>query len=51
MSGKAMKTIPSYLIQSRDTVHAAIDDPRFCEAVQGIAEVIAVALGRGVSSF
>jgi hypothetical protein len=47
MSGAATNAILSYLAQSRDTVQAAIDDPAFCRAIRGIAEVTANALRSG----
>jgi D-sedoheptulose 7-phosphate isomerase len=39
--------ITDYLVQSRDSIQAAIDDPDFCRVVRDIAEVIACALGAG----
>ena len=42
-----MNAIIDYLIQSRDTIQAAIDDPDFCRVVRDIAEVSARALRGG----
>lgn len=39
-----MKAILDYLVQSRDTVQAAIDDPAFSRAIHEIAEVAGSAL-------
>src|SRR3974377_596 len=36
MAGAAVKAIQDYLVQSRDTVQAAIDDPEFVTVVGGI---------------
>jgi D-sedoheptulose 7-phosphate isomerase len=42
-----MDAILGYLVQSRDIVQAAIEDPGFCRAIRDIAEVTAVALRKG----
>src|SRR6516164_2980606 len=47
MAGASMKAILDYLIQSRDTVQAAIDDPEFVAVVRDIVEVTANAIGNG----
>src|SRR5271165_2973541 len=47
MAGAAVKAILDYLIRSRDTVQAAIDDPIFCGTICEIVEVTANALASG----
>jgi len=47
MAGDAVKAILDYLIQSRDLVQAAIDDPEFVAVVRDIAEAAATAIGSG----
>ena len=47
MAGEAVKAILDYLVQSRDTVQAAIDDPEFVAVVRDIVEVTANAIGNG----
>jgi len=47
MAGAAVKTILDYLVRSRDTVQAAIDDPVFVAVVQDIVEVTVNAIGNG----
>src|SRR5499427_10746620 len=47
MAGASVKAILDYLIQSRDTVQAAIDDPEFVTVVRDIVEVTAHAIGNG----
>ena len=47
MAGAAVKAILDYLVQSRDTVQAAIDDPEFVAVVRDIVEVTAIAIGNG----
>jgi len=47
MAGAAVKAILDYLIRSRDTVQAAIDDPAFVAVIQEIVEVTANAIGNG----
>ena len=42
-----MDPIIDYLVRSRDTLQAAIDDPGFCGVVQEIAETVAGALRGG----
>jgi D-sedoheptulose 7-phosphate isomerase len=42
-----VKAILDYLIQSRDLVQAAIDDPEFVAVVRDIAEAAATAIGSG----
>lgn len=39
--------ILDYLVRSRDTIQAAIDDPAFCRAISDIADVTAEALSDG----
>src|SRR5215813_5301979 len=41
------KAILDYLVRSRDTVQAAIDDPEFVAVVRDIVEVTAHAIGNG----
>ena len=47
MASTAMMAILQYLAELRDTLQAAIDDPAFCRAIDGIAGVIANALTDG----
>jgi len=47
MAGASVKAILDYLIQSRDTVQAAIDDREFVTVVRDIVEVTAHAIGNG----
>jgi D-sedoheptulose 7-phosphate isomerase len=47
MAGAAVKAILDYLVRSRDTLQAAIDDAEFLAAVRDIAEVTANAIGNG----
>jgi D-sedoheptulose 7-phosphate isomerase len=47
MAGAAVKAILDYLVRSRDTVQAAIDDPEFVTAVRDIVEVTANAIRNG----
>jgi D-sedoheptulose 7-phosphate isomerase len=47
MAGAAVTEIRDYLVQSRDTLQAAIDDPAFVAAIRDIAEVTAAAIGNG----
>jgi D-sedoheptulose 7-phosphate isomerase len=42
-----VNAIIDYLVQSRDSIQAAIDDPAFCRAVGDIVEVIVRALSDG----
>ena len=42
-----MNAIIDYLVRSRDTIQAAIDDPAFCTAIRDIAEVTAATLRNG----
>jgi len=42
-----MMAVPQYLTESRDTIHAAIDDPAFCGAINEIDGAVATALGDG----
>ncbi len=42
-----MPAIRDYLIQSRDALQAAIDDPFFCRTLADIADMIAVSLAKG----
>lgn len=45
--GVAVNAIIDYLVQSRDTIQAAIDDPNFCRVVRDIVELTAAALRGG----
>jgi D-sedoheptulose 7-phosphate isomerase len=47
MAGASVKAILDYLVRSRDTVQAAIDDPEFIAVVREIVEVTANAIGNG----
>jgi D-sedoheptulose 7-phosphate isomerase len=47
MAGAAVKAILDYLVRSRDTLQAAIDDGEFVAAIRDIAEVTANAIGNG----
>jgi len=47
MAGAALTAILDYLVRSRDTVQAAIDDPAFVAVVQDIVEVTVNAIGNG----
>src|SRR6516165_10040110 len=47
MAGAAVTDILDYLVRSRDTLQAAIDDPTFAAAIGDIVEAIADALGHG----
>ena len=47
MAGAAVTDILDYLVRSRDTLQAAIDDPTFAAAVGDIIEVTASAIGNG----
>jgi D-sedoheptulose 7-phosphate isomerase len=47
MAGASVKAILDYLVRSRDTVQAAIDDPKFLAVVGDIVEVTANAIGNG----
>jgi len=47
MAGEAVTDILEYLVRSRDTIQAAIDDPAFVAVIQDIVEVTAKALGDG----
>jgi len=47
MAGAAVNAILDYLVRSRDTVQAAIDDPTFVAVIQDIVEVTANALDDG----
>jgi len=47
MAGAAVNGVLEYLVQSRDTLQAAIDDPAFAAAIHDIVEVIAAALDNG----
>ena len=43
MAGAALTAILDYLVRSRDTVQAAIDDPAFVAVIRDIVEVTAIA--------
>jgi D-sedoheptulose 7-phosphate isomerase len=45
--GLVVDAIVAYLIESRDAVQAAIDDPAFCAAVRDAAEIVTEALRNG----
>ena len=47
MPGASVNPIIDYLVQSRDTIQAAIDNPAFCRAIRDIAEAAADALRNG----
>ena len=47
MAGASVKAILDYLVQSRDLVQAAIDDPEFVAVIRDIAEATASAIGGG----
>jgi D-sedoheptulose 7-phosphate isomerase len=47
MAGAPVTAVLDYLVQSRDTLQAAIDDPAFAAAIRDIVEVTAAALGNG----
>ena len=47
MAGAAVTDILDYLVRSRDTLQAAIDDPTFVAAIGDIVEVTASAIGNG----
>ena len=47
MAGAALTAILDYLVRSRDTVQAAIDDPAFVAAIRDIVQVTAIAIGNG----
>src|SRR6516165_5764183 len=47
MAGAAVTDILDYLVRSRDTLQAAIDDPTFAAAVGDIIEVTASAIANG----
>ena len=47
MAGTSMNAIHEYLVRSRDTIPAALDDPSFAIAITDIVEAIADALGHG----
>lgn len=42
-----MNTVVDYLVKSRDTVQAAIDDPRFVAAIAAISELVTASLRGG----
>ena len=47
MAGEAVTDILDYLVRSRDTIQAAIDDPAFVAAIRDIVEVTASAIANG----
>lgn len=47
VTGASMNAVHEYLVRSRDTIQAAIDDPAFAIAIADIVEAIANALGHG----
>ena len=47
MAGAAVTGILDYLVRSRDTLQAAIDDPAFVAVIRDIVEVTAIAIGDG----
>jgi len=47
MAGAAVNGVLEHLVQSRDTLQAAIDDPAFAAAIHDIVEVTVTALDKG----
>jgi D-sedoheptulose 7-phosphate isomerase len=47
VAGAAVSAVLEYLVQSRDTLQAAIDDPAFAAAIHDIVEVTVTALDKG----
>jgi D-sedoheptulose 7-phosphate isomerase len=47
LAGAALREILDYLVRSRDTVQAAIDDPAFVAVIRDIVEVTVNAIGNG----
>src|SRR6516164_3180705 len=47
LAGAALRAILDYLVRSRDTVQAAIDDPAFVAVIGDIVEATANAIGNG----
>jgi D-sedoheptulose 7-phosphate isomerase len=47
LAGASMNAIHEYLVRSRDTIQAALDDPAFAIAIADIVEAIVNALGNG----
>jgi D-sedoheptulose 7-phosphate isomerase len=47
VTGTSMNSVQDYLVRSRDTIQAALDDPAFAIAIADIVEAIADALGHG----
>jgi D-sedoheptulose 7-phosphate isomerase len=47
MAGAAVSAVVEYLVQSRDVIQAAIDDPVFAATIRDIVEVTATALDQG----
>ena len=47
MAGAAVSAVVEYLVQSRDVIQAAIDDPVFAATIRDIVEVTATALDKG----
>jgi D-sedoheptulose 7-phosphate isomerase len=47
VTGASINAVHDYLIRSRDTIQAALDDPAFAIAIADIVEVIVNALGDG----
>jgi D-sedoheptulose 7-phosphate isomerase len=47
LAGAALRAILDYLVRSRDTVQAAIDDPAFVAVIRDIVEATANAIGNG----
>jgi D-sedoheptulose 7-phosphate isomerase len=47
MPDPSMSTIVAYMLESRDAIQAAIDDPVFAGTVERIAEVVVTALRNG----
>jgi D-sedoheptulose 7-phosphate isomerase len=47
MACASMNAIHEYLVRSRDTIQAALDDPSFTIAITDIVEAIANALNHG----
>jgi D-sedoheptulose 7-phosphate isomerase len=47
MAGAALRAILDYLVRSRDTIQAAIDDPAFVAVIRDIVDVTANAISNG----
>jgi D-sedoheptulose 7-phosphate isomerase len=47
VAGASMNAIREYLVRTRDTIQAALDDPAFAIAISDIVEAVIDALGHG----